>query len=153
GLGDYALNTVRQALFNVFGPAGLNLLKDLTNDNQITIDDVVLGITADQIQFNMRLGRRHLWTTEIGFDLGLPLLGLEVNAPVRLALDWDFYLGFGVHRNLGFYFDTSRDEEMSVNLDVTTPGMNAFGHLLFLRLGVRDNAADRRASTAGSPST
>ena len=142
GLGDYALQTVRQALFNVFGPAGLNLLKDLTSDNQITLDDVQLSITADQIQFNLRLGKDQLWTTGIGFDLGLPVLGLEVNAPVRVALGWDFFLGFGVHRNLGFYFDSSRAEEMSVNLNVTTPGLSAFGHLLFLRLGVRDNPDD-----------
>src|SRR4029453_2116142 len=39
----------------------------------------------------------------------------------------------------GFYFDTRPFNELKINADVTTPGLNALGELGFLKVRVQDN--------------
>ena len=137
---------VRQAMFEVLGPAGVNLLSDRDGDLDVDLDDLQSITSADQIQFNLRLGRQlNVLSVPLAFDLGLPGLALDVDGNVQVKLGWSFNLGFGFSRADGFYFDTSAAEELKVDLEVTTPGLNATGRLAFLQLQVTvDPAAPSR---------
>ena len=89
GLGTKALDAVRQALVRrARVRRASNILADTTGDNQVTIDDVGVTTTNDQVQFNLELAQT-LATVNVplDFDLGLPAVGLEVNGGVQLA-DW-----------------------------------------------------------------
>ncbi|NOS71718.1 MAG: hypothetical protein HOP33_17550, partial [Verrucomicrobia bacterium] len=136
---------VRQALFDILGPAGgngLDLLADRDSDGDVDLDDLQIVSSADQIQFNFRLGRQMtVLSVPLGFDLGLPGLGMDVDGNVQTKLGWSFSLGVGVSRQDGFYFDTSVANELTVDLDVTTPGLNATGRLALLQLQVTDDPA------------
>ena len=145
------VDSVRQGLFDVLGPSGLNLLdkdfRDAGNDNlpdaAATLDDVVLVVSqgGDRVQFNVRLKQAlTVVDTPIAFDVGLPALGLEVEGDVRLRLGYEFTLGIGVSVDQGFYVDTSLQNELLVELEGQIPGMTATGHLGFLRIDVADNA-------------
>ena len=76
---------MRQALFDALGPSGVNVLADTTGDNQVTIDDVGIATTNDQVQFNLELAQT-LASIDVplDFDLGLPAVGLEVDGGVQL---------------------------------------------------------------------
>ncbi|MEX2188872.1 MAG: right-handed parallel beta-helix repeat-containing protein [Pirellulales bacterium] len=144
------VDAVRQGLFDILGPSGLNLLdkdfhdelSDNVPDAAANLDDVVLEVSmgGNQIQFNVRLKRAmELVDAPIAFDVGLPALGLEVDGDVSLRLGYELTLGFGVNIAQGFYFDTSPQNELLVELEATIPGMTATGHLGFLRVDVEDD--------------
>jgi hypothetical protein len=136
---------IRMALFNTLGPGtgGLNILKKLDGSNGTpTIDDVQLDTSQlpSAVRFNIHLGQTYTVGGSTAFDIGLPGLGLTVNnAGVQVQLGWDFYLGFGVTRSSGFYYDTSRRNPLSVSLTATIPGLSAMGQLLLLNVGLQDN--------------
>jgi Ca2+-binding RTX toxin-like protein len=141
---------VQQALFEVFGPTGLNLLRDSSDaDTIVDLDDIKLVSTIDDVSFEMHLGQSlTLLTLPIDFDIGLPALGLDVNGNVTAKLGWDFLFGFGVSRTAGVYFNTAAKDsagnlapELIVDLDVTIPGLSTQGNLLFLQLLAQDDPA------------
>ncbi|PAY21344.1 hypothetical protein CKO51_01835 [Rhodopirellula sp. SM50] len=127
---------IRQDILDGIGPGGVNLLKDLTNDGQVTIDDVVIGLIEPgpgvefEILIGSDLGKLDL---PFGFDLGIPGLGLEVNAEVEASLGFEFGLSMGVDLDHGFFIDTN-DSFLQVFVDVAIPNLNATGELGFLRL-------------------
>ncbi|MBI4325898.1 MAG: LEPR-XLL domain-containing protein, partial [Chloroflexi bacterium] len=141
---------VRQALFDAFGPAGLNVLVDGPDDDTtVDLDDVVMVSDANRVQFNLHLAQNlALLQTGIDFDMGLPGLGLDVDGNVTAKLGWDFRFGFGVSKTDGFYFDTAAKDnsgapipELLIDLEVGIPGLSATGRLGFLQLAVTDDAA------------
>src|SRR5262249_26113623 len=122
-------DAVRQALFEVFGPAGLGLLRDGPDTGaDVNVGDIQLVSTPENGSFAMHLGQNlSLLSVPIGFDIGLPALGLAVDGNVNVRLGWDFLLGFGVSRADGVYFNTAAKNdagnpapELTVDLDVTT---------------------------------
>src|SRR5262249_10273236 len=75
-----AIDAVREALFDALGPSGLGWLKDTDNNGSITKDDVGLIQESGKVQFNVDLHQEAtLINTPIGFDLGLPALGLSAD--------------------------------------------------------------------------
>ena len=143
---------VQQALFDALGPSGLNWIKDiaggqdsngLTPDGLISLDDLPFEvIDAREIRFDLALGDRFVVDQPVGFDIGLPGLGLDVDGGVRLELGFDLNLGIGVSMDVpgGVFIDTSEAEELAVDLMVTLPqGFSATGNLGFLRLDVTDD--------------
>ena len=149
---------VQQALFEVFGPAGLNLLKDGADaDTVVDVEDMTVVSTTDEVSFDMHLGQDlSLLTLPIDFDIGLPALGLDVDGNVAVKLGWDFLMGFGVSRTDGVYFNTAAKDsagnaapELIVDLEVTIPGLDATGTLTFLQLDVRGRSD--RAVAPGRP--
>src|SRR5262249_1706714 len=57
GLPDEAVATVQQGLFDALGPGGLNILQPQNGNGTPTLNDVVVTITANQVQFNVILGQ------------------------------------------------------------------------------------------------
>ena len=142
-LSDFGTAAVRLGLFEVFGPDQLNLLKDITGDGQVTIDDVQLIINNDFVQYNFDLEKilsQSLY--DIGFDLGLPALGLEVDGGINLQTGFSMSVGLGVHRTHGLYVDTSKEDEIEFLFEATIPGLQATGRLGFLEAIVSDNPDD-----------
>ena len=98
------MTLLQQTLFDFFVPAGLDILHpdkhdadaDGNPDPTAEIDDVLLTVGADFIQYDLRIGDVYtLAAGEIDFDLGVPVLDLDVDASVLVELTWDFYFGFG----------------------------------------------------------
>ena len=150
-----AIVEIQKALFNSLGPGGLDLLvlnpnfhndpDDPGEDETATFRDVAFAPAepTDRVQFDLHL-QQELFAIEedIGFDIGLPALGLDVDGKVRLELGFDFFLSFGVSRANGFYFDTSRNKELEISLKASVPGLEATGNLAFLQLDVTDDEQD-----------
>ena len=74
----------------------------------------------------------------LGFDLGLPALGLSVNGQIQLKSGFDLNLAFGVDRSKGVFFNTSLPDELRVYADATLPGFSATGKLGFLNVTATD---------------
>jgi len=154
---DSSATAVRQALFAVLGsdPGGLNLLDPTFHDSDGdpgTTDTVseLADITYDptdgsEIKFKMRLvDTLYTENLPLGFDLGLPGLGLEMdaNSAVQLDLGYQYDFGFGVNLDQGFYLDTSSANEFIIDLNATIPGFSGTASLGFLQLDINDRASD-----------
>jgi Domain of unknown function (DUF4347) len=105
---------------------------DLIDDNSDTV--------TDRVQFNITL-RRDLFasSTAIDFDLGLPAISFDVTGNVSPKIQYDF--GFNVGVNLAsneFYVSTAKVNELSIGLEIATPGLNATGTLGFLQVNAKD---------------
>ncbi|QPF74848.1 DUF4347 domain-containing protein [Roseateles sp. DAIF2] len=68
--------------------------------------ELALG-QASAIQFRMKLGQTYSPKLDLGFDIGVPGLNLKLDGGLDLRLGWNFYLGFGVDVNDGFYVVTN----------------------------------------------
>jgi subtilisin-like proprotein convertase family protein len=110
GLGQEAqtMDLLRTALFNTFGPGGLNVLKDgLDPGNGITLSDVRTTYarsnanTTSYLQFDMNLGQRAVIDVPLdlsGVDLPQTMaldIDLDTSNGLRVELLWDLRLGFG----------------------------------------------------------
>ncbi|XZE56469.1 PKD domain-containing protein [Planctomycetaceae bacterium SH139] len=125
---------VRQDLLDAVGPNGINLLLDLTGDDQVTIDDIVIEQLNPGIGFQILLGNDlGQLALPIDFDLGIPGLNLDIDANVTGTLGFELGLHFGVNLDHGFFIDTT-DSFMQVFVDVGVPGLSAAGELGFLRI-------------------
>ena len=104
--------------------------------------------TADELEFHVHLHQEPiLANVPVGFDLGLPLLGLDVDGQVQLKLNFDWDLTFGLNREGGFYIVTGTDDsgagddEIRLGLEATlADGFAAQGHLGPLQVDVTDGA-------------
>lgn len=128
----------REALLDAIGPNGINLLKDITGDNEVTIDDIKFTNLSPGVGFEILLGSDLAQLDlPIGFDLGIPGLNLDVDANVTGALGFELGLNFGVDLDHGFFIDTT-DSFLEVFVDVGVPGLSASGELGFLRLDANE---------------
>ena len=145
-------DALKNALFTALGPSGLGVLGDLDNNGTVDLNDigVALDPTGNQILFNTRLHQAPVTLdVPLGFDIGLPGLGLNVDASVQAQVGYDFKLSFGLNKTDGFFFVTdTRDgsgnaiPELNVNVDATTPGLSATGRLALLQLTATDSATN-----------
>jgi len=154
------IDLVKEALFDVLGKPGLDLLIQTDGSAVETYEDIEIACVENAITFNVRLKKAIALvdTTDnpIDFDIGIPGLGLKVNGNVKIELGFDLKLYFGISTADGFYFDTSSDEEFEVYFLVTIPELSATGELFFLQLEVSDesdgvdaNGNDRDPSSFG----
>jgi hypothetical protein len=106
-------------------------LSDPTNDIKIFTNGSNTAGTPDSVhetrgcnvdatfcEIDFRLGGSYSWIpVDAGsVDLGLPALGLEIDATIEFTFDWSFRFGFGValggtEVDQGFYFKTDREED------------------------------------------
>ena len=148
-MADPEQNIISRKLFELLGPDGLDILLDSTGDGLITAADVVLTTNVNDegvpllenyLQWNVRLGGELLNAgAGIGFDLGIPGLGLETEGEVTLQIDWELEFGFGLSLGEGFFIDISDDSELQINAEVTLPGAALTGRLAFLQLRAEDD--------------
>ncbi|MBI1840204.1 MAG: N-acetylmuramoyl-L-alanine amidase, partial [Verrucomicrobia bacterium] len=151
------IDLVKQAIWNILGAPGLNILVDPKSANP----DAPVKLTAWQdldvtcrtdshnlpeLFFNLRLfqGRALVDNRNdpINFDVGVPALGLHVDGAVVVEVGFSLWLNFALSTSDGFYYDTSRASELEVFFKASIPGLTASGNIGFLELAVGDDAAD-----------
>ncbi len=130
---------VRKALFKGLGPDGLDVVLDYNGDRKISIDDLPMTVAANDKSFRMHLGGKGVLLQGLKLDFGLPALGLKIEGQVQAELGWDLWSGFGVNKTLGFYIDTTNAQDLTLDVKVTTPNLNATGKLGFLRAVAMDD--------------
>ncbi len=124
-------NEVAMFVFNVLGPAGIDILGDNNNDTLVDVTDVNVELDKDHFQIDVRLSGGD--ETFVDFDSGLDGLPIDVtaNGGVRVGWDYDIDFGVGIARTGGFYLalndplDTTNPyypnlpaEEFRINVDV-----------------------------------
>lgn len=103
---------------------------------------------VDRIEYHLQLGGP-LVTENLAadFDLGLPALGLWLDTKVIVNAEYQLNLGLGIDAQ-GFYVKTApADTALTIDLDVATPGLDAFGALGFLRAHATDQAGPNGKNT------
>jgi hypothetical protein len=164
---DGLVGLIKTTVFNVFGPGGLNILKELDGLGGLCVGDVsfmflnaartqeVSVFQARNAEINFKIGKTFSFAArEIKFDIGIPALGLEAAFTPRITIDFELAFGFGVSLDKGFYFVTDDplqpgdQPEMALNVAVTFSGVscpagtvdraNVEGRLLFLALKITD---------------
>ncbi|QDV47224.1 Bifunctional hemolysin/adenylate cyclase precursor [Stieleria neptunia] len=143
-LADQGATKVAEGLFAALGPDGLNLLADLSGDSLISIADVIVVTSGDQVDFDILLSKAiDTIDVPVDFDLGLPGLNFDIDAEVQLDFGFEFRLGFGVSKTEGFYFDTA-DSGLTVSFDATIPEIDASGQLALLGINATKGAGETR---------
>jgi Ca2+-binding RTX toxin-like protein len=149
--GTQTLKFVRDQLFDALGTRGLNMLGDNPQPNAIAVfvdgvafnpDGQVLNHVPNEVLFEMVLMQALVKSeVDLDFDIGLPLLGLELDGGIHLQVAGTFELGFGLSRSDGFFIDTSAQDELQFQAIVTLPDFQATGTLGFLEVTATDHAA------------
>jgi Ca2+-binding RTX toxin-like protein len=139
-----SVEQIQQTLGDALGENGLGWLQDVNGDGNKNAGDITLTDTAQQVTFALSLGRDPVSIASgIGFDIGLPALGLKVTdgSKVKTDVGFSLKLGFGVNKDTGFFVDTAAKDELKVNLTTSLQNFNAVGTLGFLQMEVTDSAA------------
>ena len=133
---DQGVTPVQRGIFDALGPGGLNLLQDATGDGMLTPDDVqfTYDTITNRVDFDLHLRKAvEAVALPVRFDLGLPGLNLDIDAPVQLSFGADFRLGFGVSLDEGFFFATDPSRtQLELFFDAEVPELSAAGRLAFL---------------------
>ncbi|MEM9825839.1 MAG: LamG-like jellyroll fold domain-containing protein, partial [Planctomycetota bacterium] len=128
------VSLVQTGIFDALGPGGLNWLLDATGDSLVTVDDVIANVdsTGNRVDFDLKLGKpRQTLELPVEFDLGLPGLNFDLDAPVDLDFGFEFDLGFGVGIDEGFYLDVA-DTGILIDFEASVEELAASGELAFL---------------------
>jgi len=139
-----SVEQIQQTLGDALGQKGLGWLQDVNGDGNKDKEDITLTDTAQQVTFGFSLGRDPVSIAAgIGFDIGLPALGLAVTdgSKVKTDVGFSLNLGFGVNKDTGFFVDTAPKDELKVNLTTSLQNFSATGKLGFLQVDVTDSAA------------
>ncbi len=84
------------------------------------------GMSGDEfVEFNMHLASELFEVSvPLDFDIGLPLLGLDVDGDIKMMLGFDLDLGIGANKQNGFYLKLNEpegDPELHVNFEISIP--------------------------------
>jgi Ca2+-binding RTX toxin-like protein len=139
-LTNATVTDIQNALNTALGSSGLNLLKQAIN----VVD------TTDEVIFDLKLGPNtpSNFTTSLASNFGIPGVGIELTGDANVGLGFDFDLKLGVNKTEGFFIDTSANDELKINLNASTPGLNANGKLGFLNLNATDKGTNFNGSFA-----
>ena len=86
-------------------------------------------------QWNFELSDTLIVPFDLEFDIGVPLLGMDIDIPLIISIGWSLEWGFGVSFEEGAFIYTGNDEELSVTVDIDLPASESFsGNLAFLEL-------------------
>jgi hypothetical protein len=89
-------------------------------------------LSSGTVEFKLKLHRDATITTgALGFDLGMPGLGLNLNnTQLAFSAGFDFDLGFGVSKGQGFYLITNPNaDELRVTVSADATAFDATGTL------------------------
>src|SRR6185436_5693071 len=145
---DADKNIVSNLLFDLLQPLGLlqgsgDSVGDFIHLNT-NLDAILFGPNPEGfgpedafIEWNMTLGSvlANL-STDIGFDLGIPGLGLETEGDIELNVEWQLDFGFGLDFKDGFYLVID-GKELLFDISVQLPAAIR-GTLGFLELRAQD---------------
>lgn len=113
-----------------------------TDWNQYNSSGLFYRSSADSAEWFFRLHDVLNFGKNLGFDLGLPGLGLETDGGMNLSLNWTLEFGFGVSKDKGFYFILGDGDEISVEATVNLGGIDILGKLAGLGMKLSTDAND-----------
>ena len=102
-------------------------------------------VNTDEVLFHIELGTQLDEQLDLGFDLGLPGLGLDLNGGVKVEIGFDASLEFGLNKTEGFFLvagdpnDPNDLPEFDFHFSATIPGFDAAGTLAFLKVEAEDD--------------
>ncbi|HEY9738632.1 MAG TPA: hypothetical protein V6D06_20205, partial [Trichocoleus sp.] len=143
-------------LIERFGTALVNQIRTATDLTQTKLEGILRSAIApffpdvqigglsgiEESRFEINLGHTFQLGVGLAQDLGLPALGLEVEGAAQVNFDYDLNLGFGIHRDFGFFVDA---DSTSIRADIDLGLANNFtaeGEMGFFPLTLRNNASD-----------
>ncbi len=102
-----------------------------------------LEVEETFIEWDLLLGPSHRLdkSVDIGFDIGVPGLGLQTEGDIDLLLDWELDLGFGLDFEDGFYVKIDDPHELLFDVEVSLPA-EVTGQLGFLGLRAANDPVD-----------
>ena len=142
-------NDIQQALFDAFGPGGLNWLQT-GSGGAPSLDDVVVSIDAQEVLFDFALAMPVTQLTDIDIDLGLPGLGLDINSLAEASVSIDLPLTVGISNADGVFIDAATLNEMMINFDADMSGIDdTDGQLGFLPVTVNNAPGSNNILSGG----
>ena len=161
--GTKSIAFVQQKLYEALGPDGLDLLGvgAPVSAIQVFVDGVsfdpktgILTKVPNEVLFRFVLNQELLNSElDVGFDVGLPVLGLELEGNVALKVGAEFRVGMGLSRTHGVFLETQQNNELTISVLATTPGLAATGRLGFLNVKASDvdsNDPSKRTQLEGA---
>jgi hypothetical protein len=104
------------------------------------LGDISLPTPGD-LKFTLDLSRGLLAeNTPIDFDLGIPVLNLDVTGNVSTKLGYTLPIDFGIDTSGSFYIDTSKLDELNIALEIKLPDLALTGNLAFLQISAKDDS-------------
>ncbi len=134
------VDPVSKLLYQLLGPAGLGVVS--SKDDIVFDTNIQTETDPELVFFDWDIHMADVLANAgagIGFDLGIPGLGLETEGEIQLNVDWALDLGFGLNFTDGFYLDIGKERELQINATVTTPGLGITGRLGFLQIEAHEN--------------
>ncbi|CAM5793933.1 LEPR-XLL domain-containing protein [Rhizobacter fulvus] len=149
-LADPSENGIKDILFKLLGNSGLLIAVDQNGDAVKQGGKFVAGTANDIRSFNNlaevnNIADAEIWWkvkigqnlvdagADIGLDIGIPGLGLETDGEIKLNIDWELDLGFGLSGKDGFFLFVDDPDELLLDVGVTLPGGSLKGTLGFLQ--------------------
>ncbi len=147
-------NIISKFLFEILGPNGANVLlpHEAGSEFDATQPGYYIGLETNlnefsfdpngYIQWDLNLGSKLVDTSlGLGFDLGIPGLGLKTEGDLKVNIDWAFDLAFGLNFVDGFFVRTDDPNELLFNVGVDVPA-TITGTLGFLGLTAKNKSLD-----------
>lgn len=125
----------RQVIFDVLGPSGSlaggqGILADRNGDGAITVDDVGLESGDGELVYRLKIGQSSVpAVANIGLDVGVPALGLEVQGEAAIQFGYGFEIGFGIHESNGVFLELIDGEELDLSFTASVASIAAEGRL------------------------
>ena len=154
-VGPAAISYLQSELFTVFTglsstnePGALGVLIEKDGSAGVTVDDVVVNQGTNFVEFAVSLGGSIPvgQIDDLGFDLNLPGLGLELTEDpvVGLVVNWQIDVGVGIDKNDGVYLllDPSKTDDLHIDFIADVTGGNLGAQLGFLELAVVNNRTE-----------
>ena len=150
-----AADAARQALFDALGPgSGLNggagIIVDRANtsgqpipDGQITVEDIGLVATADEVVFRLQLGQAAIAAeTSVALDVGIPGLDLQVDGDLATTVGYTIDVGIGLNSTEGAFVEFYGGDEISLEFDASVDDLLGEGRIGPLSISARTLDAD-----------
>ncbi|MBV1877477.1 MAG: LEPR-XLL domain-containing protein [Pseudomonadales bacterium] len=100
--------------------------------------------TPDEVRWTLSLGETYTVPFDLGFDLGVPLLAMDLDIPIDVELIWSLDIGLGVNEADGAFIllNQGGGDELNIDLVVGMPENDLFrGELGFLEVSVDNNGS------------
>ena len=137
---DISVQDVTDYINDFFDGIGLDVVDVVGNTFENNPGDTF----DDEIRWTLSLGDTYSVPFDLGFDLGIPLLGMQSDIPIEVGVEWALDIGLGVNQNDGAFIilDDADGKELEVNAYVNLPEGTPFrGTLGFLEVSVLNNGS------------